>query len=76
MLSATTHLVTISISLQSLLYFIDHYGHANNLEISEKAAMFLVLKPLQEYAVILHKTIKCGILGHRKGDSNIPAAAA
>jgi hypothetical protein len=58
------------------LYFTAHYGHAKNFKIFKNLATFLVLKPLQEYAVILYKTIKYGILGHRKGDSNIPAAAA
>ena len=58
------------IALQLLLYFIAHYEHAKNLEISEKAATYFVSNPLQEYAVILNKTIKFGNTGwHKKNGS-------
>jgi len=75
LLLATTHSVKMCNSLQMLLVFTAHYGHAKDLEISENAATFLVSKSLKVYAVILPKTMNYGILGHRKRDSNIPAAA-
>jgi len=75
LLLATTHSVKTCNSLQTLLYFIALYGHAKDLEIYENAATILVPKSLQVYAVILPKTMNYGLLGHRKRDSNIPAAA-
>ena len=74
LLLAATHLVKVCISLQTLFYFMAYYGHAKDLEISENAATFLVSKSLQDYALILPRTMNNGIIGHSKEDSNTRAA--